>query len=131
VAGRAGRDALIALADVHRGHACEHPGRHDAARLPLSPEVAAASGGPRLARMIRSALRDYHLADLDETHAVRLFGSVVHGFIALERSGGFAHSEPTSQQSWEAILEALDATLRTWPSGTPLPQPTNEPKVVR
>jgi AcrR family transcriptional regulator len=115
LAGRAGRDALVALANVYRDYATTHPGRYDAARLPLSPDVAAASAGPRHARMIRATLRGYDLAEPYETHAVRLVGSLVHGFVSLERSSGFAHSEPSSQESWTTLLASLDTLLHTWP----------------
>lgn len=114
LAGLTGRDALIAFGTVHRDYATEHPGRYDAARVPLSPEVAAASAGPRLAQMMRDALADYGLAEPDETHAVRLLGSLIHGYITLERSGGFSHSKPSSEESWNRILDTLDTMLSGW-----------------
>jgi AcrR family transcriptional regulator len=116
VAGRAGRDALIALADVYRDYAREHPGRYTAARLRLTPEAAAASAGGRHAQMTRAVLRGYDLAEPEQTHAVRLLGSVFHGYVTLEMSGGFSHSAPDSQESWSRILDALDTLLRTWPT---------------
>lgn len=116
LAGRAGRDALVALADVYRGYGHEHPGRYDAARLPLDAATAAASAGPRHSAMMRAVLRGYDLTEADQTHAVRLLGSVFHGFVSLERGGGFSHSSPDAQQSWERILESLDALLLTWPT---------------
>src|SRR4051812_1700897 len=42
LAGRAGKDALAAFADVYRDYARAHPGRYAAAQLRLSPEAAAA-----------------------------------------------------------------------------------------
>jgi AcrR family transcriptional regulator len=119
LAGRAGKDALTALADVYRDYAREHPGRYEAARLRLTPEEAAASAGGRHSRMTRAVLRGYDLTEPDQTHAVRLLGSVFHGYVSLESAGGFAHSAPDSQQSWSRILDALDALLRNWPAETP------------
>lgn len=116
LAGRSGRDALIALGNVFRDYAAEHPGRYDAARLPLSPEQAAESAGPRHAEMMRAILRGYDLTEPDQTHAVRLLGSVFHGYVSLELSGGFSHSEPDSQKSWERILDSLDVLLKGWPT---------------
>ncbi|WP_187370163.1 TetR/AcrR family transcriptional regulator [Streptomyces boluensis] len=116
VAGRAGRDALTAFADAYRGYATEHPGRYTAARYPLDPETAAASAGPRHARMSRALLRGYELSEPDETHAVRLLGSVFHGFVSLETVGGFSHSAPDAGETWPWILDALDALLRAVPS---------------
>ncbi|MFJ9950672.1 TetR/AcrR family transcriptional regulator [Kitasatospora sp. NPDC091207] len=116
LAGRAGKDALIALADVYRDYARQHPGRYAATRLRLTPEAAAASAGGRHAEMTRAILRGYDLTEPDRTHAVRLLGSVFHGYIDLELAGGFSHSAPDSQESWSRVLDALDALLRNWPA---------------
>ncbi|QHC22398.1 TetR/AcrR family transcriptional regulator [Streptomyces sp. GS7] len=116
LAGRAGKDALTAFADVYRDYAREHPGRYAAARLRLDPEAAAASAGGRHARMMRAILRGYDLAEPDQTHAVRMLGSVFHGYVSLETAGGFDHSAPDPQESWSRILDALDALLRNWPA---------------
>ncbi|MFE9661363.1 WHG domain-containing protein [Streptomyces sp. NPDC005955] len=113
LAGRAGKDALAAFADAYRGYAAEHPGRYAAARLRLDPETAAASAGVRHAQMTRAILRGYDLAEEDETHAVRMLGSVFHGYISLEASGGFSHTAVDPQQSWTWIVDSLDTLLRS------------------
>lgn len=115
LAGRAGKDALAALANVYRDYAREHPGRYAATRLRLTPEAAAASAGGRHSQMTRAILRGYDLSEPDQTHAVRLLGSVFHGYITLELGGGFSHSAPDTQQTWTRILDAMDALLRNWP----------------
>lgn len=112
VAGRAGRDALAAFADAYRTYAREHPGRYAAARFRLDPETAAASAGSRHAQLTRAVLRDYGLTEPDQTHAVRLLGGIVHGYADLELAGGFDHSAPGPQQSWDWIVEHLDTLLR-------------------
>ncbi|WP_406491393.1 TetR/AcrR family transcriptional regulator [Streptomyces sp. NBC_01604] len=119
LAGRAGKDALTALANVYRDYAREHPGRYSAAQWRLTPEEAAASAGGRHAGMTRAILRGYDLTEPDQTHAVRLLGSVFHGYVSLELAGGFSHSAPDSQESWSRILDALDALLRNWPVAQP------------
>ncbi|PWI15828.1 TetR family transcriptional regulator [Streptomyces sp. Act143] len=116
LAGRAGKDALTALADVYRDYARAHPGRYAAAQMRLSPEAAAASAGARHAQMTRAILRGYDLAEPDQTHAVRLLGSTFHGYISLEMGGGFSHSAPDTQETWTRVLDALDALLRNWPA---------------
>ncbi|MER5884021.1 WHG domain-containing protein [Streptomyces sp. NPDC001941] len=115
VAGRSGRDALSCFADAYRDYARAHPGRYTAARHPLDAATAAASAGVRHARMSRAILRGYDLAEPDETHAVRLLGSVFHGFVSLESAGGFSHSAPDSQASWEWVVDRLDGLLRGGP----------------
>ncbi|WP_019145168.1 TetR/AcrR family transcriptional regulator [Aeromicrobium massiliense] len=118
LAGRSGRDALVAFADVYRTYAREHPGRYAASRFDLDDETAARSAGPRQAELTRAVLRDYGLQGDDQTHAVRLLGSLVHGFVDLELSGGFSHSLPDAESSWRRCLDALDTLLRTWPAPT-------------
>jgi AcrR family transcriptional regulator len=117
LAGRSGKDALTAFANVYRDYGREHPGRSAAARLRLDPETAAASAGVRHAQMTRAVLRGYDLAEPEQTHAVRLLGSVFHGYVSLELAGGFSHSLPDSEETWARMLDALDALLRNWPTG--------------
>ncbi|OKI02673.1 TetR family transcriptional regulator [Streptomyces sp. CB02923] len=124
LAGRAGKDALAALANVYRDYAREHPGRYAAAQLRLDPATAAASAGGRHSQMTRAILRGYDLTEPDQTHAVRLLGSVFHGYVSLESGGGFSHSAPDSDETWSRVLDALDALLRNWPA----PQPESEPE---
>lgn len=114
VAGRSRTEALSALGQVYRDFAHEHPGRYDAAKVRLDPETAASSAGPRISQMTRAAIRGYGLSPTDETHAVRLLGSVFHGYVTLELSGSFDHSSPDSRTSWLRILDGLDAMLATW-----------------
>lgn len=117
LAGRAGKDALVAFAGAYRAYAKEHPGRYTAARLRLDPETAAASAAGRHAEMMRAILRGYDLAEPDQTDAVRLLGSVFHGYVSLEEAGGFDHSRAARDvdASWHRTLDAVDALLRHWP----------------
>lgn len=114
VAGRAGKDALVAFAGAYRDYAREHPGRYAATRLRLSPEAAASGPGGRHADLTRAVLRGYGLTGVDQTHAVRLIGSVVHGFTSLELAGGFDHSPPTPDRTWPRILDGVDDMIRSW-----------------
>ncbi|KAK1180685.1 WHG domain-containing protein [Streptomyces sp. NBS 14/10] len=116
LAGRAGKDALAASANVYRDYAREHPGRYAATQLRLDSKTAAASAGVRHAQMTRAILRGYELTEPDQTHAVRLLGSVFHGYVSLELGGGFSHSAPDTEETWSRILDALDALLRHWPA---------------
>jgi AcrR family transcriptional regulator len=116
LAGRAGKDALVAFANAYRDYAREHPGRYAAAQFRLDPEAAAASAGSSHSQMMRAILRGYDLAGPDQTHAVRMLGSVFHGYVSLEMAGGFSHSSPGPGQTWPRVLDALDALLRNWPA---------------
>ncbi|GAA3824840.1 hypothetical protein GCM10022206_74080 [Streptomyces chiangmaiensis] len=48
----------------------------------------------------------------DQTHAVRMLGSVFHGYVSLELAGGFEHRVAGAQESWAWIVDSLDALLR-------------------
>ncbi len=115
IAGRSGKDALFALANAYRHYGQAHPGRFVAARYPLSDEVAAASSGVKLSRMLGAVLRAYGLVDAEQTHAIRFLGSVFLGYTTLESAGGFAHGDVAAQASWERTLAVLDLSLRHWP----------------
>ena len=119
VAGRAGRDALTALANVYRDYARAHPGRYAAARF--TPDASApgltelVKAGRRHSELTRAVLRGYELPEPAQTDAIRLLGSVYHGYVTLELAGSFGHSSPTSDESWPRVLDALDSLLRNWP----------------
>ncbi|MCX4982132.1 TetR/AcrR family transcriptional regulator [Streptomyces sp. NBC_00572] len=116
-AGRSGRDALVAFANAWREYAHKHPGRYTATQTPIriDPELAAKAPGPRRAvELTYGMLRGYGLAEPDLTDAVRLLRSTLHGFVALEAAGGFAHAR-SPQQSWVRALDALHTLLEHWP----------------
>jgi AcrR family transcriptional regulator len=117
-AGRAGRDALIAFAGTWREYAHEHPGRYAATqtRIEIDPELVAKATGPRRAiDLTYGVLRGYGLTEPDLTDAVRVLRSTIHGFVALEAAGGFAH-ERAPERSWQRALDALHTLLERWPS---------------
>jgi AcrR family transcriptional regulator len=116
VAGRSGQDAVAALANAHRDFAREHPGLFAAARHSLDGGTAVRSGGVRIAQLTRSVLRGYHLEDVAQVHAIRLLGSVFLGFATLEMAGGFSHSQPKSEVSWQVALGALHTMLCSLPN---------------
>lgn len=114
LAGRAGKDALVAVANAYLDYSRECPGRYAATQLPLDHDTAVASAGVRHTAMMRSLLRGYHLDDEDQVHAIRLLGSVFHGYASLEAAGSFSHSAPDSSTSWSRILDGLDTLLQNW-----------------
>lgn len=115
IAGRAGKDALVAFAGAYRSYAKRHPGRYAAARMELDLETARASAAGRHAEMTRAILRGYELPEPDQTDAVRMLGGMFHGFVSLETAGAFQHHPRDIEASWNRTLDALDAALRNWP----------------
>jgi len=65
--------------------------------------------------MTRALLRAYDLAEPDETDAVRMLGSVFHGYVSLETAGSFSHTPRDVEASWSRTLDALDVALKNWP----------------
>jgi AcrR family transcriptional regulator len=114
LAGRAGREALVAFGGVYRQYAKEHPGRYTAARLRIERDSPAAAQALRHTELMRAILREYKLPENEQVHAVRLLGSTFHGFASLETSGAFAHS-PDVDGSWARALDALHVALLNWP----------------
>jgi AcrR family transcriptional regulator len=115
VAGRSGKDALAAFADVYRAFALAHPGRYAATQIQLDPAVAAGSAGHvRIVETTYAMLRAYGLAEPDLTDAVRLLRSSFHGFVDLEATGGFGHPRDL-EASWRRAIDALDRLLSDWP----------------
>ena len=116
VAGRAGRDALVAFADAYRAYALARPGRYAASQHRVDPELLAGSTVmARTADTTYGMLRAYGLTEPDLTDAVRLLRSTFHGYITLEAEGGFGHPRDV-QKSWERGVEALHVLLEHWPT---------------
>ncbi|WP_033443162.1 TetR/AcrR family transcriptional regulator [Saccharothrix sp. NRRL B-16314] len=115
LAGRAGKDALVAFANAYRDYAKDHPGRYAAMQVPLPPEVAATSAAGRHSEMTRAILRGYDLPEPAQTDAVRLLHSTFHGYTSLEAAGGFSHTPRDTDASWSRTLEALHVLLSHWP----------------
>ncbi|MCS0637185.1 TetR/AcrR family transcriptional regulator [Streptomyces sp. LP05-1] len=134
VAGRAGRDALVAFADAYRAYALDHPGRYAATQLRLEPEeaeeLADAPGFRRSVELTYGMLRGYGLAEPDLTDAGRLLRSTFHGYVDLELRGAFGHPRAVAD-SWARSLGALHLLLENWPrapSGEPAHRPPHERK---
>ncbi|RRQ27820.1 TetR/AcrR family transcriptional regulator [Rhodococcus sp. Eu-32] len=118
LAGRAGKDALVAFAGAYRDYAREHPGRYAATNFELDSDAVAKSDAHRHSQMSRAVLRAYDLGEPAETDAVRLLGSFFHGFIALESAGGFSHTPRPTEESWVQMLDVLHHALANWPNKT-------------
>ncbi|MFB8279034.1 TetR/AcrR family transcriptional regulator [Nocardia colli] len=115
LAGRAGKDALVAFANAYRDYARQHPGRYAAAQLDLDPATAAASAAMRHSDMTRAILRGYDLAEPDQTDAIRLLHGTFYGYVTLENTGRYDTHPRNVEDSWLRALDALDAVLKNWP----------------
>jgi len=126
VAGRSGRDALVAFAGAYRSFALAHPGRYTATQIQLPAETAARSAGHlQIIETTYATLRAFRLAEPDLTDAVRLVRSTVHGFVSLEGSGGFGHPRDVTA-SWDRAIGALAHLIAHWPAPAPPAPPAPE-----
>lgn len=90
VMGKAGDDAVIAMADAYRAYVKTHPGIYTMT-LHAADEQDAESRETE-AEAVDIALKvlaHYNLRDEMALHMVRGFRSLVHGFTSLEVAGGF------------------------------------------
>lgn len=110
--GRAGADALRALADAWRRYAHEHPGRYAATQVGPDPDDPADADARAVAaegvQVVVGMLRGFGLPDDRVVDAVRAVRSSVHGFVLLELGGGFRMREDVDQ-SFEVLLDMLVA----------------------
>jgi AcrR family transcriptional regulator len=89
-AGRAGEDALRAIADVYRAYARAHPGCYAAMqRTALLSDEETVAAATALIDVLLAVLRGYGLEGDDAVHAVRVMRSALHGFVLLETGDGF------------------------------------------
>jgi AcrR family transcriptional regulator len=115
-AGRAGSDALLAVADAYRAYAHAHPGTYAATQRAPGTEPDGADGeyvaaGADVVEVLVAVLRGYELRDDDAIHAVRMVRAALHGFVSLEREGGFAMPIDIDE-SYRRLVRTLDRGLR-------------------
>ena len=108
-AGRAGDDALRAIADGYREYAHAHPGTYAAMQIASESDEFEAAGA-EVVGLIVAVLRGYGLEGEPAIHAVRAIRSALHGFVSLEREGGFGLPVAVDK-SYDALVTMLDAGL--------------------
>jgi AcrR family transcriptional regulator len=112
--GRAGEDAVVALAHAIRGFARQHPGRYAASQRAGNPKDPAdaelSSAGARSVDVIAGALRGYRLTPEQNIDAIRALRSAIHGFVLLESGGGFGLAR-NRDASFDTITRMLTRSL--------------------
>ncbi|GGM31368.1 WHG domain-containing protein [Promicromonospora citrea] len=110
--GRAGADALRALAEAWRQFARAYPGRYAATQIGPDPDDPADAVAREVAaesvQVVVSTLRGFGLPDERVIDAVRAVRSGIHGFVQLEQGGGFRLREDVDR-SFEVLLDMLVA----------------------
>lgn len=109
VAGRARVDALVAIALAYREYAHTHPGTYAALQIVSDSEEFEAAGAEVVGTIV-AVLRGYSLTGERAIHAVRAIRSALHGFVSLEREGGFGLPVDVDE-SYDNLVSMLDAGL--------------------
>jgi hypothetical protein len=115
--GRAGTEALTALAVAYRRFALDHPGRYEATvRAPERDDEAHLAASNHVLGIVLAVLHGYELDGDDAIDAARMLRSALHGFAALEAAGGFGLPRSVDR-SFDQMVRALDAALDGWNRG--------------
>jgi AcrR family transcriptional regulator len=104
--GRAGRDALAAIATAYRAYAREHPGTYAALQRAADVRESPADA-ERLVGTVVAVLRGYGLDGEAAVHATRVVRAALHGFVVLEAEGGFGMPLDLDE-SFDRLIATLD-----------------------
>lgn len=111
-AGRAGFDAIRAVAGAYRGYAHAQPGVYSfTLRAPGPEEQDLQEAAGVVLDVVLAALRGYGFGDDAAIHAARSLRSALHGFVALELAGGFGLPQDLDE-SFDLLLQVQDRGLR-------------------
>ncbi len=135
--GRAGRDALHAIANAVRDYAGAHPGRYSASvRGPAPDDAELVAANEAVLAIFLAALAGYgitgdsnqfgELLDRraaatrlgerslnDAIDAIRSLRAVIHGFVSLEAVGGFGLPR-SLDATYARLIDSLDTAFRAW-----------------
>ena len=115
--GRAGADALGAVATAYRDYARERPGLYQALqRAPDPGDAELLAAAARLLQPVLAVLAGYGHEGATAIHAARTLRSALHGFVELERLGGFG-IDLDLDASYRWMVAALSAGMRAPAAG--------------
>ena len=105
--GRAGTDAILAVAAAQRAYALAHPGRYaTTVTAPAADDAEHAAAAADAVDVVSAVLSGSGLEGDELIHGVRALRSAVHGFAALEAAGGFGMALDRDA-SFRRLVEAL------------------------
>lgn len=109
--GKSGSEALLAMAAAYRAFGIEHPGVYPATQVVPDPDDAEHLQVAESAVTLLSAVLDgYGLSEERLVDAVRTVRSLLHGYVALEISGGFGMPQDVNE-SFRYAVQLLDEGL--------------------
>jgi AcrR family transcriptional regulator len=113
VGERTGLEALRSIAFAYRRFAKRHPGLYAAAQRAVRPGEDDELYGA-LAAVALPAIRAFGeagVAPSEQVHLTRAFRSAMHGFVMLERTGGFGMPESVDE-SFRRVVDLLVSAVR-------------------
>jgi AcrR family transcriptional regulator len=138
--GRAGRDALHAIANAYRDYAKAYPGRYVASvRGPDPDDAELVAANEAVLAIFLAALAGYGITGdsgsfgrllkrgrpappsgerpvNDAIDAIRSLRAVIHGFVTLEAAGGFGLPR-SLDATYSRLIDALDTAFTAWSDG--------------
>jgi AcrR family transcriptional regulator len=112
--GKAGADALHAIANAYRDYAKAHPGRAAAAvRAPDPGDAEHLAAGQAAVTVLAAVLDGYDITSENTIDAVRSLRAVMHGFVTLEAAGGFGLPRSVDA-TYTRLIDGLDVVFATW-----------------
>jgi AcrR family transcriptional regulator len=128
--GRAGSDALRAVADAYRDYGRAHPGRYAATvRAPRPDDAGHTAAVDAVLQVVFAVLAGWGITGDDAIDATR----ALRGFLALEAGGGFGMPRDIDR-SYQRFITAFDTALGNWvgqptrPAGEPGPPKRQRPQ---
>ncbi len=110
--GRAGEEAVEALAEAYRAYARQRPGLYAASlRAPDPQDSDWQAAGERVVGIVLAAFAGFGLRNDEALHAVRGLRSALHGFVGLEATGGFG-LPLDRDESFRRLIRAYLSGLR-------------------
>jgi AcrR family transcriptional regulator len=114
VIGRAGRDALAAIADAYWDFAERHPGAYTSTIRDPGDDRELDAANLRAAEALTRVLESFGLDGAAEVHAHRAVWSGIHGFITLEHAG--VMRRPASvRESYRRMITMFGDALESGP----------------
>ncbi len=122
--GRAGRDALQAIAKAYRQYAKAHPGRTAASvRAPDPNDAEHLAASEAILAVLLAVLAGYGISGANAIDAIRSLRAAVHGFVTLEAAGGFGLPQSVDA-TYDRLIDALDTAFATWAAAPAGGEPT-------
>ncbi|WP_211368119.1 TetR/AcrR family transcriptional regulator [Microbacterium rhizomatis] len=112
--GRSREDAIVAMSFAYRAWALAHPGQYAlTVRAPVEGDAEDEAASTAIVDVIFAVLAGYGLRGSDAVDATRFLRSAIHGFVALETSGGFGLPVDL-ERSFERLVGSVVTALSNW-----------------